>query len=70
MNLNKLIKTKRDASVWVIASIWLIINFVSMTIWGNFALVFTNPICLLLITIFVFYTKSHPKFDAWLDSKF
>lgn len=70
MDLSKLIKTKRDASVWVIASIWLIVNFVSMTIWGNFALVFTNPICLLLITIFVFYTKSHPKIDAWLDSKF
>ena len=53
MNLSKLVKTKRDASVWVIASIWLIVNFVSMSIWGNEALIFTNPICLVLIAVFV-----------------
>ena len=69
MDLSKLIKTKRDASVWVIASLWLIINFVSLGIWGNVALIFTNPICLTLITVFVFYSKYNHKFNDWLNSK-
>ena len=69
MNLDKLVKTKRDASVWVIASIWLIVNFVSMSIWGNEALIFTNPICLALIAAFVFYSKSNSKLNDWLNSK-
>ena len=69
MNLSKLVKTKRDASVWVIASIWLIVNFVSLNIWGNEALIFTNPICLVLIAVFVFYSKSNSKLNDWLNSK-
>ena len=47
MSLGKLVKTKRDASVWVIATIWLIVNFVSLSIWGNEVLIFTNRICIL-----------------------
>lgn len=69
MKLSNLVKTKRDASVWIIASIWVIVNFIAINIWGNFALVFTNPICLLLIAIWVFYSKSSPKINKWLDSK-
>jgi len=69
MNLSKLVKTKRDASVWVMATIWLIVNVVSMFIWGNEALILTNPICLALITSFVFYSKSSHKLNAWLNSK-
>ena len=69
MNLSKLVKTKRDASVWVIASIWLIVNFVSLNIWGNEVLIFTNPICLVLIAVFVFYSKSNSKLNDWLNSK-
>ena len=69
MNLSKLVKTKRDASVWVISSIWLIVNFVLLNIWGNGALIFTNPICLALIAAFVFYSKSNPKLNDWLNSK-
>lgn len=69
MNLSKLVKTKRDASVWVIATIWLVVNVVSMYIWGNEALILTNPICLALITAFVFYSKSNHKLNAWLNSK-
>ena len=69
MKLSKLVKTKRDASVWVIATIWLIVNVVSMYIWGNEALIFTNPICLALITAFVFYSKSNSKLNDWLNSE-
>ena len=63
MSLGKLVKTKRDASVWVIATIWLIVNFVSLSIWGNEVLIFTNPICLLLLAAFVFYSKSNSKLN-------
>lgn len=69
MNLRKLVKTKRDASVWVMATIWLIINFVSLNIWGNEAMIFTNPICLAFIATFVFYSKSNTKLNDWLNSK-
>ena len=69
MNLSKLVKTRKDVSVWIIAIVWALANFIPMFIWGNIALVFTNPICLLLITIFVFYTKSNKKFENWLETE-
>jgi hypothetical protein len=69
MKLSNLVKTRKDASMWIMSALWLIGNFVPMSIWGNEALIFTNPICLLLITIFVFYTKSHPKFESWLEEE-
>lgn len=65
----KLVSTNRDLTVWIMAIIWFIINFGTMMIWGNFALVFTNPICLLILAVFVFYSKHNQKFDNWLNKK-
>ena len=67
--INKLIKTRKDLSVWIIADIWLIVNFGCWFLFGREALIFTNPIMLSLITIFVFYVKSHKNIDKWFEEK-
>jgi hypothetical protein len=65
----KLIETRRDLSVWIIAIIWFIVNFGAMMIWGNIALVITNPVCLILLTAFVFYSKSNKRLNDYLNEK-
>lgn len=65
----KLISTNRDLTVWIIAAIWLIVNSCAMMIWGNFATVFTNPVCLLVLTAFVFYSKRNQRLNNWLNKK-
>ena len=66
----KLIDTNRDFTVWIIAAIWLVINVGAIMIWGNFATVFTNPACLLVLTGFVFYSKRNQRLNNWLNKKF
>lgn len=65
----KLIDTNRDLTIWIIAAIWLIINFGAMMIWGNFATAFTNPACLIVLTAFVFYSKHNQRLNNWLNKK-
>ena len=69
MKLKDLIKTKRDMSVWIMVSIWFAVNLVSMYVWGNSALIITNPVYLMFITCFVVYTKHNQKINNWLNTK-
>jgi len=61
--------TRKDVSVWIIAVIWLAVNFTTWAVWGKEYLIFTNPICLLLITIFVFWVKGNKSRDAWFETE-
>lgn len=67
--LKKICKTRRDLSVWIIASFWLSINLGAMIIWGRHATIFSNPIALGLITVFVFWSKRNKKVNSWLDEE-
>lgn len=66
----KLIKTNRDLTVWIIALIWLIINISAMMIWNYSVTIITNPLCLLVITVYVFYSKHNSKLNNWLNKSF
>ena len=65
----KFIETRKDVSVLVICLVWLSINIIAWSIWGSGALCITNPAILLLLSIYVFYVKSHKKIDSWLETK-
>lgn len=67
--LKKICKTRRDLSVWIIASFWLSINLGAMIIWGRHATIFSNIAILSLIIVFVFWSKRNKKVNSWLDEE-
>lgn len=67
--MRKLIKTRRDLSVWIMASYWLVLNLTFLLIWGNTGAIFGNIIGLGTISAFVFWSKSNKKVNNWLDSE-
>lgn len=67
--MRKLIKTRRDLSVWIMASYWLVLNLTFLLIWGNTGTIFGNIIGLGTISAFVFWSKSNKKVNNWLDSE-
>lgn len=67
--MRKLIKTRRDLSVWIMSSYWLVLNLTFLLILGNTGIIFGNIIGLGTISAFVFWSKSNKKVNDWLDSE-
>ena len=67
--IKKFIKTRRDLSVWVMASYWLALNTIAILIWGSFGTVFSNMIGLGTIAAFVFWSRGNKKVNDWLDKE-
>ena len=65
----KFIKTRKDLSVWIIASIWLLVNLIGILTKGTGALIITNPAVLLVLSGWVIYTKRNPEVNKWLEEK-
>lgn len=65
----ELIKTKKDVSVWIIALYLLSVNLISWYIFGReLGLIFGNMFGLSTVALFVFWVKSNPKIDKWLET--
>ena len=69
MRLSRLIQTRRDLSVWIMAAYWLLLNIIAIMIWGSFGTVYSNPVGLLTIAAFVFYSKKNKKLNNWLNQR-
>jgi len=67
--LRAAVKTRRDLSVWIIASFWLLLNLAAILIWGSFGTVISNIIALALISGFIFWSKGNEKVNSWLDKE-
>ena len=67
--IRKYIKTRRDLSVWIMASYWLALNLIAILIWGSFGTVYSNIVGLGTISAFVFWSKRNKKVNAWLDEE-
>lgn len=65
----KFIKTRKDLSVWIIASIWLLVNLIGILTKGTGALIITNPAVLLVLSGWVIYTKRNPEVNKWLEER-
>ena len=51
------------------AAYWLLLNIIAIMIWGSFGTVYSNPIGLLTIAAFVFYSKKNKKLNNWLNQR-
>ena len=66
----KLIRTRKDISVWIIACDMLSINLICWKLFGREAgLAIGNFFGLGTVAIFVLLVKNTPKVDKWLETK-
>ena len=66
----KLISTRKDVSVWIIACYMLSINLICWKLFGREAgLALGNFIGLGTVALFVLLVKHTPKVDKWLETK-
>lgn len=61
-----LIKTRKDAVMYMMASIWLLANILSVVIMGDCLI--SNLFFLILFGIIVFIKVRNPKFEKWLKN--
>ena len=66
----KLIKTRKDISVWIIVFYMLGVNLICWKLLGReFGLALGNLIGLGSVALFVLWVKNTPKVDKWLETK-
>ena len=66
----KLIRTRKDISVWIIALYMFSVNLICWKLLGSdVGLAFGNLIGLGTVALFVLWVKNTPKVDKWLETK-
>ena len=66
----KLIQTRRDLSVWILASYMLLVNIICIWQFGRQdGIIIGNPIGLASVAAFVFYSRHNKNLNSWLNKK-
>ena len=65
----KIIKTRKDVSVWIISFYMISVNLICWKLFNReIGLAVGNLIGVTSVALFVFWVKSNPKIDKWLET--
>lgn len=66
----KLIKINKDAIFWPTVGLYAVSNMLSFIYGGDFALMCSNRVFILLFLILIILKKAIPRFNDWLNKDF
>lgn len=68
--MRKLFQINKDAVFWSIVILWGWSNVITLLVWGNDAVIFSNLSFIMLFCLLIIVMRRFPKFNKWLNKDF
>lgn len=68
--MKKLLQINKDAVVWSIVILWAWSNIITLLVWGDASVIFSNMAFILLFCLLIIAMRLFPSFNKWLNRDF
>ena len=68
--MRKILQINKDAVFWSIVILWGLSNIITLLVWGDASVIFSNMAFIMLFCLLIIAMRLFPKFNKWLNRDF